>query len=201
MGLAALAIAWVGGFVFVAFWWIASVIVLWEWQRIVQRDRLIERVGIGALALAVAALFAMHGLRSRRDRDARRRRRGGRLGRRSGGADLGRRRGCLRRILGRQPRPSPREPELRPARDPLAFRRSLGDRHRRLFRRPVDRRPETLAERVAGQDLVGRGGRRVGGRDARPSLFRAGQTGSAGCSGSGLRPRSSPNSAICSNPG
>ncbi len=61
MGLAALAIAWVGGFVFVAFWWIASVIVLWEWQRIVQRDRLIERVGIGALALAVAALFAMHG--------------------------------------------------------------------------------------------------------------------------------------------
>jgi phosphatidate cytidylyltransferase len=61
LGLAALAIAWVGGFVFVAFWWIASVVVLWEWQRIVQRDRLIERVGLGALALAVAALFAMHG--------------------------------------------------------------------------------------------------------------------------------------------
>jgi phosphatidate cytidylyltransferase len=60
LGLAALAIAWVGGFVFVAFWWIASVVVLWEWQRIVQRDHLIERVGVGALALAVAALFAMH---------------------------------------------------------------------------------------------------------------------------------------------
>ena len=61
MGLAALVIAWIGGFFFVAFWWIASVVVLWEWQRIVQRDRLIERVGVGSLALAVAALFAMHG--------------------------------------------------------------------------------------------------------------------------------------------
>jgi phosphatidate cytidylyltransferase len=60
MGLAALVIAWIGGFVFVAFWWIASVIVLWEWQRIVRGDRLVERVVIGALALAVAALFAMH---------------------------------------------------------------------------------------------------------------------------------------------
>ena len=35
-------------------------IVLWEWQRMVQRNRLIERVGLGAFALAVAALFAMH---------------------------------------------------------------------------------------------------------------------------------------------
>jgi phosphatidate cytidylyltransferase len=60
MGLAALVIAWIGGFVFVAFWWAASVVVLWEWQRIVRGDRLVERVGIGALALAVAALFAMH---------------------------------------------------------------------------------------------------------------------------------------------
>ncbi len=60
MGVAALVIAWIGGFVFVAFWWAASVVVLWEWQRIVRGDRLVERVAIGALALAVAALFAMH---------------------------------------------------------------------------------------------------------------------------------------------
>ena len=60
LGLAALVIAWTGAFVFVAFWWAASVIVLGEWQRIVRGDRLVERVAIGALALAVAALFAMH---------------------------------------------------------------------------------------------------------------------------------------------
>ncbi len=60
MGLAALVVAWIGGFFFVAFWWIAGVIVLGEWQRIVQGERLVERIAIGALALAVAALFSMH---------------------------------------------------------------------------------------------------------------------------------------------
>ncbi len=60
MGLAALVVAWIGGFVFVAFWWIASVIVLWEWQRMVRGKWLVERISVGALALAVAALFAMH---------------------------------------------------------------------------------------------------------------------------------------------
>ena len=95
---------------------------------------------------------------------------------------------------------SAHEPELRAARHPLAFRGGLGDGRRRLFRRPADRRPEAVAERVAGQDLVGRDCRRVRRRGARPSPFRRGRTGSTGCSGSGLRPRSSPNSAICSNP-
>ncbi len=60
MGLAAIAIAWVGGLVFVAFWWVGSVIVVAEWQRIVRSERLIERIAAGALALAGAALFAMH---------------------------------------------------------------------------------------------------------------------------------------------
>jgi phosphatidate cytidylyltransferase len=60
MGLAALAIAWVGGLVFIAFWWVGSVIVLGEWQRIVRSERLIERIAAGTLALAAAALFAMH---------------------------------------------------------------------------------------------------------------------------------------------
>ena len=44
MGLAALAAAWVGGFVFVAFWWAASSIVFWEWQRLIRADDLIERI-------------------------------------------------------------------------------------------------------------------------------------------------------------
>src|SRR5271165_5585954 len=44
LGLAALFAAWAGGVVFVAFWWIASVIVLWEWQTLVQTDRRTERV-------------------------------------------------------------------------------------------------------------------------------------------------------------
>ena len=60
LGLAALAAAWIGGFVFVAFWWIASVVVLWEWQRMVSSDRLTQRVGAGVLGAALAALFALH---------------------------------------------------------------------------------------------------------------------------------------------
>ena len=61
LGLAALAAAWIGGFVFVAFWWIASVVVMWEWQRMMSADRLIERLGAGVLGVALAALFALHG--------------------------------------------------------------------------------------------------------------------------------------------
>jgi phosphatidate cytidylyltransferase len=60
MGSVALAAAWIGGFVFAAFWWVASVAVLWEWQRLVGGARLIGRVVVGALALALASLFALH---------------------------------------------------------------------------------------------------------------------------------------------
>ena len=60
MGSLALATAWIGGFVFVAFWWLASVVVLWEWQRLVGGGRLAERVAAGALAIAFVALFALH---------------------------------------------------------------------------------------------------------------------------------------------
>ncbi len=60
LGLAALAVAWIGGFVFVAFWWIASVVVLWEWQRIVGREGSIARVAAGAGMLALAALLSLH---------------------------------------------------------------------------------------------------------------------------------------------
>jgi phosphatidate cytidylyltransferase len=60
LGSVALAAAWIGGFVFAAFWWIASVAVLWEWQRLVGGARLVARVAVGALALALASLFALH---------------------------------------------------------------------------------------------------------------------------------------------
>ena len=61
MGTVAVAATWIGGFLFVAFWWLASIVVLWEWQRLVGGERLIvARVGAGAVALALAALSALH---------------------------------------------------------------------------------------------------------------------------------------------
>jgi len=60
MASVALAAAWAGGFVFAAFWWLASIVVLWEWQRLVGGGRLMERVAAGGAALAVAALSALH---------------------------------------------------------------------------------------------------------------------------------------------
>jgi phosphatidate cytidylyltransferase len=60
MGSVALAAAWIGGFVFAAFWWLASIVVLWEWQRLIGAARLTERVAVGVLALALAALSALH---------------------------------------------------------------------------------------------------------------------------------------------
>ena len=59
MGSFALATAWVGGFIFMAFWWLASIVVLWEWQRLVGGARLAERVAVGGLAVALGALFAL----------------------------------------------------------------------------------------------------------------------------------------------
>ncbi len=62
MGVVALAAAWTGGFVFMAFWCVASLIVLWEWQRLVGAERLFGRVAAGALALVVASSFALQNL-------------------------------------------------------------------------------------------------------------------------------------------
>jgi phosphatidate cytidylyltransferase len=63
MGAVALAAAWTGGFLFAALWWLASIVVLWEWQRLVGGEELIfQRVGVGAVALALAALSALHNL-------------------------------------------------------------------------------------------------------------------------------------------
>jgi phosphatidate cytidylyltransferase len=60
MGALALAAAWIGGIIFAVFWWLASIVVLWEWQWLVGGARLAERVATGGLALALAALFALH---------------------------------------------------------------------------------------------------------------------------------------------
>jgi phosphatidate cytidylyltransferase len=61
MGSVALAATWIGGFLFAAFWWLASIVVLWEWQRLVGGERLIvARVVAGAVALALVALSALH---------------------------------------------------------------------------------------------------------------------------------------------
>lgn len=60
MGIIAVATAWIGGFIFAAFWWLASVVVLWEWQRLVGGPRLAERVTVGGLIVALVALFALH---------------------------------------------------------------------------------------------------------------------------------------------
>ena len=60
LAFAALAAAWAGGLVFLAFWWLASAIILWEWQRLIGGRRLLARIAVGTVAAAAAALFAMH---------------------------------------------------------------------------------------------------------------------------------------------
>jgi phosphatidate cytidylyltransferase len=60
MGALALATAWIGGFIFALFWWLASIVVLWEWQRLIGGPRLAERVALGGVFTAVAALLALH---------------------------------------------------------------------------------------------------------------------------------------------
>src|ERR1700722_20141510 len=60
MGGLALATAWIGGFIFAAFWWLAALVVLWEWQRLIGGARLAERLALGGLFIALAGVFALH---------------------------------------------------------------------------------------------------------------------------------------------
>src|SRR5260370_31767202 len=60
MAALALAAAWIGGIIFAVFWWLASIVVLWEWQWLGGGAGLAERIATGGLALALAALFALH---------------------------------------------------------------------------------------------------------------------------------------------
>ncbi len=58
---AALIAAWAGGFAFLAFWLLAAALVLWEWQNLIGGERLLARLGVGALTLVAASPFALHG--------------------------------------------------------------------------------------------------------------------------------------------
>jgi phosphatidate cytidylyltransferase len=55
----ALGAAWFGGFPFLAFWWIAGVLTIWEWHRLIGGERLWPRVALGAFALLAAASEAL----------------------------------------------------------------------------------------------------------------------------------------------
>lgn len=57
----ALAAAWVGGFWFLVFWIVAAALVLWEWQKLLDGERLLWRLAVGGLTLLAAAPFALNG--------------------------------------------------------------------------------------------------------------------------------------------
>jgi phosphatidate cytidylyltransferase len=59
MMIAALGLAWTGGFPFLCFWFAASVVVVWEWQRLVGGDRILLRVFAGATSLLAASSFGL----------------------------------------------------------------------------------------------------------------------------------------------
>lgn len=61
LGTLALVAAWIGGFWFAVFWFVAAAAALWEWQRLIDGERLIARLAVGALTLVVVAPFALHG--------------------------------------------------------------------------------------------------------------------------------------------
>ena len=165
------------------------------------RRRAARRAGRGRRSRACArCVVCASQFDPRRHRRARSRRGRGRLAGRTERGNLGGRGRDLRRRAGRQRRAAENQSELRLGRDFMAFRGRLGNGYRGLFRRTVDRRPSTLAERLAWQDL-GRGDRRrARRRGSRPHARGVDEPSSRRCSGSGLRRRSSPSLAICSNP-
>jgi len=61
MMIVALVAAWVGGFWFLVFWFVAAALVLWEWQTLVGGERLLARLGVGALTLVAVSPFALKG--------------------------------------------------------------------------------------------------------------------------------------------
>jgi phosphatidate cytidylyltransferase len=61
MMIVALAAAWIGGFWFLVFWFVAAALVLWEWQKLIDEERLLARLAVGGLTLLVAAPFALNG--------------------------------------------------------------------------------------------------------------------------------------------
>jgi len=57
----ALVAAWIGGFWFMSFWFVAAALALWEWQRLIDGDRLWARIGVGVVTLVAVAPLALHG--------------------------------------------------------------------------------------------------------------------------------------------
>ena len=64
MAALALVAAWIGGFWFMAFWFVAAALALWEWQRLIDGERLWTRIGVGALTLLAVAPLALHGAKA-----------------------------------------------------------------------------------------------------------------------------------------
>lgn len=62
MAIVAVASAWTGGPIFLAFWLAAAVAILWEWQHLLGAAGVGRRVLVGALALAIAAALLAFGL-------------------------------------------------------------------------------------------------------------------------------------------
>ena len=58
----AFATLWAGGQVFVLFWLLASLAVLWEWQRLISAPGYLTRLFAGASGLAICAALASSGL-------------------------------------------------------------------------------------------------------------------------------------------
>ena len=61
MMVVALAAAWVGGFWFLVFWFAAAALVLWEWQKLIDGERLMARLVVGAATLLAVSPLALHG--------------------------------------------------------------------------------------------------------------------------------------------
>ena len=163
--------------------------------------RLVERVAVGGLALALASLFGL----AQFDPLASWRRSFSARSRSAGSPDAEQRiwaaaGAALRRRACREPWAAQGEPELRPGGDFMALRGRLGSGYRGLFRRPADRRARGFgrAYRRARPGPERSSARSPGPSSA--SSLRAGRTASRRCSGSGSRRRLSPNSATCSNP-
>jgi phosphatidate cytidylyltransferase len=58
LGIAAIAVLWIGGVPFAMFWLAAGLAVLWEWQALIGSARESARFLAGAIGIAIAAAFA-----------------------------------------------------------------------------------------------------------------------------------------------
>ena len=151
----------------------------------------LERVAAGGSRLRVAALFALHNSIFGAIAALARRRGRGRLAAPAGAAVWAGGGRALRRRAGRQRRAAGAQSGLRPAAILWLFAVVWGADIAAYFAGRLIGGPEALAERLAGQDLVGGDRGRARRRRPRPHARRRGPTAlDARCSGSGSRRRS-----------